>query len=310
MNSEIAVRSEDVEPSYQGGTALADLRSRAMSVSKEQMLAGLDEYKDKRDAFRGWLLSQLVPGVHFGYVPGTEPKFDGAGNLVVKSWDKRSNGYKETKIAPDQWKAKPSLYKAGADFICDLMGLRAEFTADSEGHRQLTANAVPDRDGKIWPIVVYSCRLISRSTGEIVSDGRGARRLNQKGGDENNTVKMCQKAAKVDAVLNAYGLSDLFTQDIEDRPGPEKHANPEQSPNAPKAKSRGERVTEAELSDLTGRFKKQMGHLQPSEMFDRWKVFCLEATGHQFANIKLLDEWTRTRLNQVMQKMEMEWSDG
>ena len=63
---------------------------------------------------------------------------------------------------------------------------------------------------------------------------------------ENASIKMAQKAAKVDAVLNGWGLSDLFTQDLEDLK--EEAIQPEQVANAPKSASRGDRI-EGKRSD-------------------------------------------------------------
>ena len=70
-------------PGQSGSLALNDLRARAMQVPVEQMKAGLDEYWERRVAFFKWLLSKLKAGVHFGYVPGCEPRFDAQGNLVI-----------------------------------------------------------------------------------------------------------------------------------------------------------------------------------------------------------------------------------
>ncbi|TXH09887.1 MAG: hypothetical protein E6R04_07025 [Spirochaetes bacterium] len=293
MSNELVVVKEP-EPSYQGGAALSDLRAAAMSVSSETMRVGLYEYTDRRDTFRKWLLSQLIPGVHYGIPPGCEPKFDDSGNLLI--WMKGGS----RAVGKDQWQHKPSLYQAGADFVIDLMNLRSEFNADLGAWEML---------GKPQGKMVYKCQLFSRATGELIGEGIGARTIGDKGGDLNNGVKMACKCAKVAAVINSYGLSDLFTQDIEDRQ-PEKHENPAVNPESPKAASRNERITDAELRSLTEDYKKHMSHLAPAAMFERWKTFCLEATGHQFQNIKSVSEWTRARLEKARQKMEMEWNDG
>lgn len=300
MSSEIAVRSEEVEPSYQGGSAaLVDIRSAAMSVNSDQMRVGLAEYKDRRDTFRRWLLSQLVAGVHYGVPPGCEPKFDAQGNLQV--WMK--GGMKS--ISPEQWQHKPSLYQAGADFIIDLMNLRAEFAADLGAWEML---------GKVDGKIVYKCQLFSRATGELVGEGIGARTIGDKGGDLNNGVKMACKCAKVAAVINSYGLSDLFTQDLEDRPGPEKHANPEQVPNAPKATPRAERgkVTKQAIEGLRDGYK----NLFPKGDPEGFRQFCFSATAHSFMRydadeqpvnaVMKLEEWTAERINKVWEKIEEE----
>ena len=173
----------------------------AMLMPSAQMEVALAEYKDRRQTFRRWLLEQLREGIHYGYPPGCEPK----GNAK-----------------PAQWTHKPSLYKAGADFMCDLMGVRDEYDADRAAWEQL---------GSKEGTVVYCCRLISRKTGELVGEGRGAFVSGNKGMKENAALKMAKKCAKVDAVINSWGLSDLFTQDIEDAD----HQPQRTKPNKPTA---------------------------------------------------------------------------
>lgn len=179
--------------------ALSDLRGMAMLMPSEQMSVALAEYKDRRQTFRKWLLEQLRQGVHYGYPPGCEPR----GN-----------------VRPEQWTNKPSLYKAGADFMCDLMGVRDEYEADTAAWEQLGK-----RDGTF----VMACRLVSRKTGEVIGEGRGAFADGQKKMGANAALKMAKKCAKVDAVINSWGLSDLFTQDVEDgdaTPRPRRSSKP------------------------------------------------------------------------------------
>ncbi len=53
--------------------------------------------------------------------------------------------------------------------------------------------------------------------GRVVAEGVGARSLNQDYGDINKSLKMVEKSAHIDATLRLAGLSEVFTQDIEDR---------------------------------------------------------------------------------------------
>lgn len=227
-------------------TALADLRAASLSVPIEVMQRALTEYKERRDEFRAWLKEQLVEGIHYGYAPGCEPRLNASGELMIWQKGKGQNdgGYKA--YSRKQWQAKPSLYKAGADFICDLLGIQPRFEADMEAWQQL---------GSQSGTFVMKCSLLSKATAEIVGEGRGVRKEGQKGGDANNAIKMAQKAAKVDAVLNAYGLSDLFTQDMDPDDAPK------QSPNAEtvaKAKGAIEKARdEARLAQLWGEIAKR-----------------------------------------------------
>lgn len=181
MTTELAI----AEPP-KAGKALADLRSASLSVPVEVMQQALAEYRERRDFFREWLKAQLIAGVHYGVPPGCEP---------------RESPRRE------QWQHKPSLYKAGADFICDLMQVEPRWEVDMDAWKQL---------GEPIGAFVMKCRLLSKSNGEVVGEGRGVHKDGQKKMDANGAIKMAEKKAKVDAVLNAYGLSDLFTQDLED----------------------------------------------------------------------------------------------
>jgi len=298
MSNEIAV-IENQEPEYQGrSSALVDLRAAAMAVSSETMRAGLEEYTDRRDTFRRWLLEQLKPGVHYGIPPGCEPKFDNDGNLQI--WMK--GGYRS--VGADQWRHKPSLYQAGADFVIDLMNLRAEFAADLGAWEML---------GKPEGKMVYKCQLFLRSSGELIGEGIGARTIGDKGGDLNNGVKMACKCAKVAAVINAYGLSDLFTQDIEDQEKT-RHENPAANPSSPKATPRAERgaCNKDRLTTIIERYKAK----HPDHDGEAFRKFCESSTGYPFVEVGRdevpenvvgkLKFWTALRMDQVVQKMDME----
>ena len=103
--------------------------------------------------------------------------------------------------------SKPSLFKPGAERICLLLQLRPRFSAD----RATLAMA-----GNPPGLFAYICRLMD-SHGNIVGEGRGAAALTEREGwTVNNTIKICEKRAQVDAVLRVAGLSEIFTQDIED----------------------------------------------------------------------------------------------
>lgn len=255
--------------------ALVDLRQGAMMMTVEAMQAALAEYSSRRKTFRDWLRLHLVEGVHYGYPPGCAP------------------GRADEK----QWKAKPSLYKAGADFVCDLMGLRPEYAADNEAWAQL---------GSQKEYFVIACRLYSRSTGELLGEGRGVRKVGQKGGDANNAIKMAEKSAKVSAVLNIYGLSDLFTQDIEDPIDPP-HDNPAPREDAPKVKPRGERgadeTVKAEVSRLLEAWKSHRPLKEQSR--DKWAAWVHEQTGDTFDVFKPA-HWTADAMMKVRKALDAE----
>jgi hypothetical protein len=99
---------------------------------------------------------------------------------------------------------KKSLAKGGAEKLATIFNLTAEFSVDSETMGLLK------QDG----LVAYVCNL--KSGDDYKGQGRGADTLGRNKADANKTIKMAQKRAFVDAVIRTTGLSDIFTQDLED----------------------------------------------------------------------------------------------
>ena len=63
--------------------------------------------------------------------------------------------------------------------------------------------------------IIIRCEIVDAS-GRVVADGVGARIISQDNGDINKALKMAEKSAHIDATLRMAGLSEVFTQDIED----------------------------------------------------------------------------------------------
>lgn len=186
-----------------------DLRAGITLLSVQEQKVVLAEYKARRDHFRQWLLSQLVEGTHYGFPPGCEAKYDKAGNVVM--YDKRNGGWKP--VNPKQWRPKASLYKAGALYLVDLLKLKAIYESDLDAWKMM---------GEPKGTLVRTCKLINPKTGEFLGEGTGTYEVNKKGMDSNAAIKMADKTAVVAAVINTLAMSDLFTQDMEERkPGPD-----------------------------------------------------------------------------------------
>lgn len=267
-----------------GSSDLADVRSAMMHVGSENIPAMLAEYSKRRKEFRDWLRGQLIEGLHYGYPPGCEPKLNEDGWVGV--WTKSGTKF----YPPGQWTPKPSFYKAGADFVCELMNVRDTYEADMAAHQQL---------GSPKETFVFSCKLISRATGEVLGEGRGVRRVGQKGGDENNAIKMAKKSAKVDAVLNAYGLADLFTQDLETPPIDPPDA-PSQVDGAPNAKPRTERVSKAECGQLFKAWKAwRLAAEQTASAFE-FEEWATATTGMPAESVAHPSSWMRTDFEKCM----------
>ena len=64
-------------------------------------------------------------------------------------------------------------------------------------------------------VIILKCELHT-GNGFVAAEGTGARRVDQDRGDINKSLKMAVKSAHIDATLRVAGLSELFSQDIED----------------------------------------------------------------------------------------------
>lgn len=262
-------------------SSLDDLRRSALSLPVEQQQLALTEFSERRKGFRDWLLSQLEPGVHFGYPPGCVPQYDENGDLISG----------KIRVKKDQWRPKPSLYKAGAEFVCELMGYTVHFEHDKTSWEML-----------MKPEAVFFLCVLTRSDGVKAGEGRGARFKGQKSGDLNNVIKMAQKCAQVDAVLHALGLSDLFTQDLEDSPAA--HPNPVAKRDVPKQQPRTVRVTKEQLAALIAQFKR----VHEGAGVDAWAGYVENVTGRSFDNVRMCGEWTTEDLSAVAESLSQDES--
>ena len=236
-STEIIVPAEQNQPP--APQALADLRSAGMLMPVQKMERALAEYTDRRDTFRQWLLSQLKSGIHYGFPPTTEPISQMRDGV---RWYQQGKGDRATWYPETQWRPKPSLYDAGAQFLIDLMGVRAEYEPDLGAW---------EMSGKAANRYFYRCRLFSRATGELLGEGIGAcQASNESRADQssNAAIKKAKKSSLVSAVKDTYGLSDLFTQDAPPEEPPVDQPKPKA--DAPKAAPRGQQVTMDELTAL------------------------------------------------------------
>lgn len=271
-------------PEQSSSQALVDLRTLAMTAaSPEHMQAGLSHYEANRKTFRTWLLEQMKEGVHYGVTPGCE---------IVSEVRNGETWYlnRNTWYSEKQWTPSKSLYQAGAQFICDALGVIAVFDADMDAWQQL---------GSPKGTYVYRCRLYPKQAEQnertLIAEGRGVRQANQKKQDANANIKMCQKSAMVNAVMSGYGLSDLFT-DPEMMPTPPPHENPEQRADAPQVKPRSERADQPTLEELAALLKLWQGMC---DMTSRptgkaaWAEFAEEVGGVPRESADKRNAWTR-----------------
>jgi len=164
------------------------------------LAAQLATYAEARRLLVDWLMSQLVAGIDYTLIHrkvgprGNKTDCPNKGNMTGRGCEACGG--------------KSTLCKPGSEKLCGLLRLRPRFKRDSETWEMLGSEA---------GVIALLCELVTAS-GVVVAEGRGARHRDMDFGDVNKTVKMCQKSAQTDAVLRCAGLSEIFTQDLEDMP--------------------------------------------------------------------------------------------
>jgi len=141
--------------------------------------SGLDRRKANRQVLMEWIKSSLVKEHDYG-------------SIMIKGV-----------------KSKPSLFKPGAEKICGMLSLIPNFP-NLDKYEELAIS------GKDVKTIILKCNLTNQN-GTIVASGIGARMVEvQDQGNLNKALKMAAKSAVIDATLRCAGLSEIFTQDLED----------------------------------------------------------------------------------------------
>jgi len=186
------------EANQEGAVTIPIIMPRyPMDMPAERFSEALIRREDNRNALLKWIKSNLKVGIDYGQI-----------HFVGKD---KCNLAKEGRsyecVNPRHW-SKPSLWKPGAEKICGMLGLIPRFPNLNEYE-----NAVIR--GEDIKVIILKCEL---HTGNnlVAGEGTGARRIFQDDGDINKSIKMAEKSAHIDATLRIAGLSELFTQDLED----------------------------------------------------------------------------------------------
>ncbi len=135
-----------------------------------------------------WIRDALIEGTDYGRI-----------HVMPKSRCKEGN-----RCTNEFHYSKPCLWKAGAEKITGMLGLRAEWPDLERVVKHIT---------KGGERIILRCHLVNPD-GNVLSEGIGGRSTLDDAGDVNKALKMAKKSSLIDAVLNACGLSEVFTQDI------------------------------------------------------------------------------------------------
>jgi hypothetical protein len=196
------------------GAALVAAPNRAVGLLRP--IAPVREVIQQQEEVREYIAAALQPGRDYGVIPGTD-RADEDGKR----------------------KGKNNLLKPGAERVCAGYGVRPEFSIleqevqhDREVPWQKRKKKWKDRKFVGWEEesgvsfglyrYVIRCELVHVQTGTTVGSGVGScstmesKYVDRPRDSENTVLKMAKKRAYVDATLTTFGLSDAFTQDMED----------------------------------------------------------------------------------------------
>ncbi len=173
-------------------TQLAVISANPLDLPAATFREGLDRRKANRAALMDWVRGALVDGTDYGKI-----------HVVPKS-KCQAGKYCQN---PNHF-SKPSLFKPGAEKICGMLGVTVRYPTLPDYEKAALTGANLNQ-------IIIRCEIVD-ATGRVVADGVGARVIAQDNGDINKALKMAEKSAHIDATLRMAGLSEVFTQDIED----------------------------------------------------------------------------------------------
>jgi hypothetical protein len=183
----------------EGGALASRLVSSPLDLPHADFQSALDRRSRNRVALVTWVRNSLVEGVDFGRIHTLSRKPRGNGRPYCDdracTYDRKPSHY-----------SKECLFKPGAEKICGMLGVTPTFPSLTDYERASLEDRPINR-------VVLRCMLVDGS-GRPVAEGVGAHPVEF--GDWNKALKMAEKSAMIDATLRYAGLSEVFTQDIED----------------------------------------------------------------------------------------------
>jgi hypothetical protein len=202
MTDDVEILEAEVIEGTTGGTSLVAKTIPGML----RPVAAPTEVLEVQNETRSLIEKTLKAGRDYGVVPGT--------------------------------RGKPTLHKPGAERINAAFAVRAVYEIiekeSDHDHENHFYGKYDDKEGP--PTTSYGlyryviiCRLFHREANVEVGQGVGScsslesKYISRPRDSENTVLKMAKKRAYVDATLSTFGLSDQFTQDIEDFPRADEH---------------------------------------------------------------------------------------
>lgn len=177
--------------------SIAASAATPLDLPVEVFKSALERRKANRIVLMEWIRSALVEKIDYGRI-----------HNVGKTRCQYAAQWRAHECPDPQHWSKPSLFKPGAEKICGMLGVTAHFPTLHDYEQTVL-------HGHELKQIIIRCELHD-AHGRVVADGVGARSLGQDDGNLNKALKMAEKSAHIDATLRMAGLSEVFTQDLED----------------------------------------------------------------------------------------------
>lgn len=163
-----------------------------LDQTPEEFSQGLTRRSSNRTVFIEWVRKNLVEGVDFARL-----------HIIKKSICDLGKDCTNPKHF-----SKPTLLKPGAEKVCGMVAVIPKFPKEKD-FEDACLQGVEIKQ-------IFLVCYLENAKGQILAEGAGARSVAQDNGDINKSIKMAEKSAQINATLRLGGLSEIFTQDIED----------------------------------------------------------------------------------------------
>lgn len=191
-------------------------------------------------------------------IENTETKFKLLGDFIKRNLkqdvDYGTIEYNKQDTRTGQWnkvKTKPFLMKPGSEKFTILFNHRAKFIWIKQDFE--------------LGLFAVKCMLIDKNE-EVLGEGYGSARVSEKKNwTENEAMKIACKRAQIDASLRTYGLSEHFTQDVEDMQQREQNPAPQPTQTRPYSQPYGQQPYQQRQTYQSTPARPAQNSYQPSQ---------------------------------------------
>lgn len=278
------VEAEIIAPTETNAVGSAVANAVGSESSSKEVQKQVDEAQKNIAIISNFIKSNLKEGTDFGSIifhskfcanKGSPTLKDGCDPKYCKS-------------------SKPFLQKPGSEKFVILFKHRAQFTWMQQDFTK--------------GLFAVKCMIVKQDDPDhIVGEGYGSARVSEKTSwTENEAMKIACKRAQIDASLRTYGLSDHFTQDLDDVAKREAMGNATKPPVAPPSAPMASRPIQAPQNAPQGSFTPKNPNAPMSDAQNRM-IFAL--IGRLGKDKAWLERWILSITGvEKIERLSMSWA--